>query len=290
MSARTARSPAGGPSGGAGLRHLALVAGLLSLHADVTAAAIQSAAQRHCITALNRAGAKLSGAAAGNALSCLKDAAAERLPSGQTCEQCLTADRDGLIARTESYVTTRAARSCTVPPDFGPTTAGGVNAAFSSPNGLHEIFGPDLDAALIDERTDAAGAACQQAVARAMAQIATAKLKAFNSCKVHGLKRRAITSANALRSCFEADPGGRVTVAIARAPAPAGPRRPPQSHRPHLRPAGGARWGPPPPSPRPAPRGSYAACASRSPPRTPPARAPTPSSTGSRPPTAAPRR
>src|SRR5215470_14290544 len=128
MSARTARSPAGGPPGVAGLRQLAIVTGFLLLHASVAVSAIQSTPQRHCITALNRAGAKLSGATAGDAVLCLKDAAAGRLASGQTCEQCLTADRDGVIARAESYVTARGARNCTVLPDFGPTTAAGVNA------------------------------------------------------------------------------------------------------------------------------------------------------------------
>jgi hypothetical protein len=92
-----------------------------------------------------------------------------------------------------------------------------VNAAFSALPRVHEIFGDDLDAAIIPTATDRNGAACQLAVVTGMAEIANAKLKAFNACKATGLKSGAIDSSAALESCFGADPKGFVAKAVARA-------------------------------------------------------------------------
>jgi hypothetical protein len=201
--------------------YVALALGALVIQAETGAAAVPSKAQEHCITALNRASARLAKATGNNFLRCLKDAGGGKLSPGQTCEQCLTADPDGTISRGVAYVTAAGARSCTVVPEFGPKTAADVNAAFTSPHGVPEVFGANLDTALIDEATDAAGAACQQAVAAGMVRIASAKIKAFNACKTAGLKRHTIPSAKALRECFDVDTGRRVAAAITRAQAAA---------------------------------------------------------------------
>src|SRR4029077_4578180 len=89
------------------------------------------------------------------------------------------------------------------------------------PLGVPEVFGPSLDAALIDGATDGAGAACQRAVAAAMVRIAGARIKAFNACKKAGLKRHTIPSAKALRECLDEDTGHKVSAAVARAQAAA---------------------------------------------------------------------
>jgi len=196
---------------------LTLATGLLFLGTTTRAPGAETKAQQACMTALNRAGAALSKAAGKDFVRCLGDASAGKLPPGQTAEQRLVADPRGVIAKAKAKVTDAATKSCTTTPDFGPTSVLDVTNAFAPTLRIHDVFGPDLDAAVIPKRTDLDGATCQRAVARGMTRVAEAKLKAFNACKTAGLRDGSIASPTDLRACLDVDPGARIATAIARA-------------------------------------------------------------------------
>ncbi|MBI3770224.1 MAG: hypothetical protein HY271_17260 [Deltaproteobacteria bacterium] len=172
---------------------------------------MQTRAQQRCITALNKAGAVVARVVGKQLVSCVRAACKGKLAVGTTAEQCLSADPRARLAKVEAKAAAIATRFCTTPPGFGPTTAVAVNAAFRAVRRVHQVFGDDLDAAIIATATDRDGAACQVAVATGMTEIANAKLKAFNACKTAGLKSGTIDSAATLEACFGVDP--RVVIA-----------------------------------------------------------------------------
>jgi hypothetical protein len=172
-----------------------------------------------CLSGLNGAGARVGAAVTRQLLQCMRDGARGRLLAGETAEACLGTDPTGRIAGSRSRTQSVFARRCSNPPTFGPTSPDAVNAAFAAPLRIHEVFGPNLDAALIDARTDLQGAACQAVVARSMARIALAKVVAFNACARQGCRKGTISSAADLEGCIGADTGQRVTHALATAQA-----------------------------------------------------------------------
>lgn len=198
------------------LRSLALLAIVLA-GAGTVSAQVQTKEQRACATGLNKAGAALAHVAARQFVACVKAACKGKLPAGTTAEQCVLADAGGKRAKAEAKAAKVEAKRCGTPPSFGPTTAAAVNAAFGATLRIHDVFGSNLDTALLGVETNPAGAACQVAVAQAMADIAKAKLKVFNACKTAGLKNGSIDSARKLEACIGTDPKGVVAKAQAKA-------------------------------------------------------------------------
>src|SRR5690606_22435607 len=82
---------------------------------------------------------------------------------------------------------------------------------------VEQIFGGDLDAVIVDRATDSAAATCQLAVAKGMARIAAAQLRAFNECKADGLRSGAMSSAGDLQGCHAPADHKRVARAVSRA-------------------------------------------------------------------------
>jgi hypothetical protein len=171
-------------------------------------------AQRACILGLNGAGGRLAAAVGRRLITCVQGATAGTL--GQTAEACVAGDPEGKIATAQARVDAIAARDCTIPPTFGPRSAADVNAAVAEVVRARDVFGPDLDAALIDAATDPAGAACQVAVAKGVARLAVAKVKAFNRCKRTGLALGTIRSAADLQACWAATEGPTIATRVAR--------------------------------------------------------------------------
>ncbi len=200
-------------------RLLALLAllSLVATPAPRAAAEVQTKLQRRCAVALDKAAIGVARVAVKRLARCLRAAATGRLPPGTTAEQCLAADRDGRLADAEARVSQAQIKSCTTLPlpSIGPTAAAAVNAAFGVVGDPHAVFGPDLDAAVIDARADRAGAACQAAVATAMARLAIIRLRVFDKCAAAGLANGSIDSSDALEGCVYADPAGTVARATA---------------------------------------------------------------------------
>jgi hypothetical protein len=175
----------------------------------------QTRQQQDCIVALNTAGARFANTVGKRFVGCVRDGTRGALPPGPTAQECLTADPRVRLAAAAAKTADAAARKCPLVPAFGPAAATAVNAAMAGVLRPQDVFGPDLDVALLDVAVDPAGARCQTAVARTLAKLAMAKLKAFNACKAAGLRRGTIRSQADLASCHDAMAGAAIAKAVA---------------------------------------------------------------------------
>ncbi len=96
------------------------------------------------------------------------------------------------------------------PPDFGYTSAATVNAAAvqAEVDLTADVYGSDLEIAVIACDTNKPGCVCQQKVSSSVEKLAATKLKEFLTCKKKTLKSGASSSAS-LRDCVDnpATPG-----------------------------------------------------------------------------------
>lgn len=178
----------------------------------------QDRGKQKCINAMNKAGAKVAktqgkenaGCIAGAGKGTVADAAA-----------CLLADAGGKLAKAMEKTVRKAGSSCETEPDFGYAGADAANAAARDEERalIEDIFGEDLNAAVIDADQDKVGAFCQASVAKGYEKIVTTKLKVFGKCKKRGLKSMAIASGRLLAGCFDevaADPRGKIGKAVSK--------------------------------------------------------------------------
>ena len=73
---------------------------------------------------------------------------------------------------------------------------------------IHDIFGPDLDAAVVAAGSDEAQ--CQAEVAKSAKKCQDTKLKEFSKCKKAGLKDVSVHDPLSLAACMGKDPKGKV--------------------------------------------------------------------------------
>ena len=143
-----------------------------------------------CVGTANKGLAKLAKAQAKEISTCVKNGAAGKLATD--IGDCVAADSRGRIAKAQAKNAARVAKACASAPAFGsadPTgsstgpIAVGAELAFTG-----ALFGPDLDAAIVQKGADPAGHACQSAVAKLGQKCLDTKLKAFLGCKKRALK------------------------------------------------------------------------------------------------------
>ncbi len=127
---------------------------------------------------MNRASVTVGKAQGRESLKCLKFAArnaTDKLgipPQAQTAQECLTNDVTAKVQRKFGVLAKRDASKCRAEPqqlpDFGYVGALGAGSAVIGESfGLTaELFGPDLDAALVLKDQDEEGARCQEVVHR----------------------------------------------------------------------------------------------------------------------------
>jgi cysteine-rich repeat protein len=133
-----------------------------------TVEAPASARQQKCINELNKRGAKLAKLQNKQDLSCLKSAGkgrTDKLGTPATAQDCLTNDPRGKLARAAAKTTSGETKKCDPAdlPTFAYTDAATVNsAAMGEVVALvADLYGPDLDLAVIDKGADKIGARCQ---------------------------------------------------------------------------------------------------------------------------------
>ncbi len=177
-----------------------LLAALLLLASDQASAQIPQDEQT-CIVGLNKGFAKVGKAQGRENARCVKAAGRGKVASA---EACLTADSRGKVSKAKSRNERGQASRCTgVTPPFGATdtATGNQVAVLMELDLLHDIFGSDLDAAIIDA-SDRAGANCQVAIAKLASKCMDAKLKQFNKCTTGGLDDGSIGDASGLEACM----------------------------------------------------------------------------------------
>jgi streptogramin lyase len=164
-----------------------------------------------CIRALNKSLAKVAKAQRRDNLACIKRGSRGELPG--TIEECLVGDLRGKVAKAMARTVSAEAKSCTGNPfSFGASDSATVNDAAMRReiDLIHDIFGSDLDIAILPETTDKKGAICQQAVAKAVNKCEDTNLKAFNKCKKTALKDNSTDVARHLQNCMGQDPKHKI--------------------------------------------------------------------------------
>lgn len=180
---------------------MVLGAGALLLISGLGAyAQLQTGTQQACLNGVNKNGAAVFKTQGKAHLGCLKGAGKGVLTG--TAQACLTADAKGAVAKAQSKTTAAAAKSCGTPPSFGFTSAATVNSAAKQANLdlVGDIYGPNLDAAVLSCASSKAGCGCQQKISKDLEALAAAKLATFVGCKKSVLKAGA-SSAAALGDC-----------------------------------------------------------------------------------------
>ena len=171
----------------------------------------QSRDQQACINALNSSLAKVSAAYAKMFSRCIKDYA----KSGASAEACLMVPNSTVERAEQRTFRQESTRCMKSAPDFGATDAVTVNDAATQLEAdvIREIFGVDLDAALVVSEVDKDAAKCQQAVVKSVDKCQQSKLKEFNRCVKTGLKRAIIRKSADFEDCWGHDPRGVVARA-----------------------------------------------------------------------------
>lgn len=156
-----------------------------------------------------------------DALGCLKAASDGRL--GGALAGCIADDQPGKVATAQAKVGADFDRRCTgesrkppgvarLPP-FGVSDPDTVNgAAREHAAGLFDdVFGADLDGAVIQKGNDKDGASCQLRLSKALEKCRDARLREYITCVQAGFKNRAapFASASDVAGCIGADPKGR---------------------------------------------------------------------------------
>jgi hypothetical protein len=175
---------------------------LLLVSAPAAFGQVQSTAQQNCITKLNKDGAAVAGAQGKENVACVKNAGKNKLTG--TAQACLTADAKSKVQAKKNATIADDAADCGTAPGFGYTGATAVNA--SAVQGkldlVADIFGANLDAAVIDCDTSNAGCGCQSKVIKDVEKLAKTKLGEFLKCKKQVLKDGASSTA-ALAACVD---------------------------------------------------------------------------------------
>jgi hypothetical protein len=174
-------------------------AGLCALSALGAWAQVQSSPQQACLNAVNKNGAAVAKTQGKENVGCVK-AAGKAGPTG--AQACLTADAKGKVAKAKGKTTAAETKSCGAPPSFGYTSAATVNAAAqqASLDLTADVYGANLDAALVSCATDKAKCGCQQKVSKDVEALAAVKLATFVGCKKAALKA-GINSSTGLANC-----------------------------------------------------------------------------------------
>jgi hypothetical protein len=162
-------------------------------------AQVQTSPQQACLNAVNKNGAAVAKTQGKENVGCVK-AAGKTGPTG--AQACLTLDAKGKVAKAKGKTTAAETKSCGTPPSFGYTSAAAANTAAqqASLDLTADVYGANLDAALVSCTTDKAKCACQQKVSKDVEALAAVKFATFVGCKKSALKAGANASA-ALANC-----------------------------------------------------------------------------------------
>jgi hypothetical protein len=186
-------------------------------------AQVQNDNQQACLNKANKAGAAVAKAQGKEHAACLRAAGNGDLET-PTAQACLTADLKGKVQKKEDKTVEIVTENCADVPNFGFISAATVNASAIQAEFdlLGDVFGANLDAAVINCDTNKDGCTCQQKVLKAVDKLAAKKVAEFLKCKKEVLDNGA-ASGPALGNCVSspltensiaADTKGKIAKAI----------------------------------------------------------------------------
>lgn len=204
--------------GKASATRLALVAFLLGPlgFAAPALGAAQESRQIGCVNGLNRIGAKLMEQQAKASRDCVRSAAAGRTdrlgtpPQATTAQACLSNDVRGRVAKKANALGKKDARSCLAKesqrPDFAYAGAPAVtDAGVAHARGwMTDLFGADLDPAIVPKDGAGDGAKCQDMFVRQAGDLLRAWWREANRATKHALEgKKRLTGSGPVVSSVE---------------------------------------------------------------------------------------
>ncbi len=193
---------------------------------------IQSNDQQKCIKAMNGEAVKVGKAQGMESVKCQKLAAkgsTDKLgnpPQTQTAQACLTNDVKGRVQKKVDKLADRDESKCLAEPQqlpgFGYAGAmeAGLAVLVESLGLTEELFGPDLDASLVQKDQDKEGAKCQEVVHSLSHKVFNAVAKEAQKNVDNSLKGKtllqaysALTLSSTVQNEMEADPKDKIAKA-----------------------------------------------------------------------------
>jgi hypothetical protein len=173
---------------------------------------VQSKEQKKCIKLMNRASVNVGKVQGSESSKCVKFAARDAIdklgtpPQIQTAQECLTNDVTGKVQRKFGTLAKRDATKCLAEPqqlpDFGYVGALGAGSATLAESLAltEELFGSDLDAALVLKDQDKEGAKCQEVAHRSAHKVFDAVTKEVQKSVYDSLKGKTLPQADSASS------------------------------------------------------------------------------------------
>ena len=178
---------------------ISVSAGFILLFSASGALGQLTMSQKQCLNHLNADGAAVAKAQRTVDAACLKKAGAGTLVG--TAQACL-AVASMAETRKKNKTLTDETKYCAPPPSFGYTSGATVNTAAEQAalDLMADVFGANLDAAVIPCATSKPGCMCQRSVSGGVANLMGIKLATFVGCKKKALLNGA-TSVTSLVNC-----------------------------------------------------------------------------------------
>jgi hypothetical protein len=193
---------------------MTMVAGALLLVSALGAwAQLQNGDQQLCINKLNKGAALLAKTQGAENVNCVKLAGKGTLIG--SAQACLTADAKGKVAQRGTKMTADENAKCVgSPPDYAYTSAAIMIAAAKDAEVdlVADVYGPNLDAAIITCASSKTGCACQEKVSKAVEAVAFVKFFEFVKCKKAVLKAGATTEAAVAKCVNDAATAGSIAA------------------------------------------------------------------------------
>lgn len=191
-----------GSGRGTATRHRAfLAAAAVCLVLQAAGASAQlTAADRTCVDSMNKDGTKVAQAQGRENGDCVSDFGAGKLVG--TAQACLTDDSVGKVDRRTDATEIHDASNCAAIPTFGYAGHAVVNSAARQGklNLVGDLFGANLDTALVVCSTDNDACRCQAGVEKSVERLADSALRAFRTCAKRQLS--AATSTGDIEKCL----------------------------------------------------------------------------------------
>ena len=182
---------------------------------------IQNADQRRCLQSMLRSAAKVERAKRKDLASCIVGAGRGSVKKGDTAAGCVAIEGDKVLKALAGTRAEADKRCVDDVPDFGFVGADPLNDALLTSNMriLEDIFGSDLDAAIVLESDSKGAAKCQAAVTKAYGRVLDERARVFSGCVAEGLLTGGIQDTDGVADCVAAidgDPRGGIAKALSK--------------------------------------------------------------------------
>jgi hypothetical protein len=165
----------------------------LLLAAPMASAQVQSKAKQACINKINKDGVAVQKRQGKIQAECVKRKTNNEFQGQPTAtEDCVNNDAHAKLVKNKDKTAADEAKHCVglAVPDFGHTDVATVNdaAVDAERNLIHDMFGANLDANLLEKDPNAAEANCQRGVHKRVEQFAVTLSRVYLKCKKNALK------------------------------------------------------------------------------------------------------